>query len=80
MKLHSTGEVEKAAGVSYRTLRRWVRAGLLAQPVLTSDGRNGVHLRWTAAQLRRARQVAKLRAQGLAVSQIAAMLPREGAT
>lgn len=78
MKLHTTKEVQEAAGVSYRTLRRWVREGLLEQPVRTSDGRSGVHLRWTGAQLRRARQVGKLRAQGMAFSQIAEKLRTKG--
>lgn len=77
-KLHSTNEVEVAAGVSYRTLRRWIAAGLLEQPTLTSDGRTGVHARWTGAQLRRARQVGRLRKQGMTVSQIAEQLRPKG--
>lgn len=76
-KLHSTREVEEAAGVSYRTLRRWIAAGLLEQPTLTSDGRTGVHARWSGAQLRRARQIGRLRKQGIPVSAIAEQLRPE---
>ncbi len=67
MKLHTTKQVEEAAGVSYRTLRRWVREGLLEQPARTSDGRSGVHLRWTAAQLRRGSAGGQASSPGLGV-------------
>lgn len=74
MKFHTTSEVEEAAGVTYRTLRRWMQQGLLEQPTRTSDGRTGVRLQWTGVQLRRARRVARLRAQGMTPTAIAELL------
>lgn len=66
----TTAAVEKATGVRYRTLRRWIVLGLLEQPDKSSDGRTGVRLHWTRQQLQQARLVAKLRRAGMSESRI----------
>lgn len=63
--VHTTAELEAATGVGYRTLRRWVLAGLLPAP--TKHGRGlarGVVALWSADALRLARAAAELRKQG----------------
>lgn len=76
--VHTTAELEAAAGVTYRQLRRWVVAGLLAQPLLHSRGRGkGVVALWSSAALQHARRIGELRRQGHALDWIRHLIATE---
>lgn len=63
--VHVTAEVEAAAGVTYRQLRRWVLLGLLPQPEKHSRGHGrGVVALWSTEALQLARRIGELRRQG----------------
>lgn len=67
----TTAEMEKRLGVSYRTLRRYVRRGLLPPPAKVSDG-NGVRLFWSASHISRVAKIHRLVAQGYSLAEVKA--------
>jgi DNA-binding transcriptional MerR regulator len=73
--VHTTLEVMAAAGVSYRSLRRWVVAGLLPQPQRHSRGRaRGVVLLWPTSSMVLARRIAELTGRGYPLAEVKAKL------
>lgn len=72
-RYYTTAELVREAGVTYRTLRRWVVAGLLPQPVLTSTGHGaelGVQALWHPAAMRRVKAIRAMRRAGAPMSDI----------
>jgi DNA-binding transcriptional MerR regulator len=75
--VHTTAELEAATGYGYRTLRRWVVAGVLPPPRKVGRGLGrGVIALWSADALRTARAVATLRRQGFSLEAAATMAAR----
>ena len=67
-------ELVAITGLQRQTLRLWVLRGLLPQPTLFSDGRDGVRTRWPYEAVERARFVMKMKAQGHKLDEIAEMV------
>lgn len=67
-------ELIAITGLQRQSLRLWVLRGLLPQPTLFSDGRDGVRTRWPASAIERARFVMKMRAQGHKLDEIAELI------
>lgn len=73
--VHVTAELEAASGFSYRTLRRWVIAGILPPPTKLGLGlRKGVVALWSADAMRIARAAGELRRQGWPLEYVKAKL------
>lgn len=73
-KYASTAEVSEAAGVNRVTLWRWVNMGILPAPTKLSDGISGVHNRWPAWAIERARWVRRRRDEMLTLPEVAALV------
>jgi DNA-binding transcriptional MerR regulator len=69
--VYSFDELVAGTGVSRRTLRRWIHAGLLPPPAL-----RGPATKYTAEQRERVRAIMGLRAQGMTVAKIRAALAK----
>jgi DNA-binding transcriptional MerR regulator len=69
---YSSRDVAQTAGVPYRTLMRWVEAGLLRPKGYT--GRQRVAVSWTAKDVREAVILAGLRACQLSLQQVRQVL------
>jgi predicted DNA-binding transcriptional regulator AlpA len=52
-------DLMRVLGVSRRTIFNYVQAGMLPAPILHSDGRTGVHSRWTRVALDQAEFIAE---------------------
>lgn len=73
--VHTTAELEAATGFGYRTLRRWVLAGILPPPTKLGRGlARGVVALWSADAMRIARVAAELRRQGWPLDAVKAKL------
>ena len=57
-EIYTTAEMVELVGVSYSTLHRWVRRGLLSSPRKCSNGNHGVWLEWTRRQALAAKRLA----------------------
>jgi hypothetical protein len=69
--VHTTVELEAATGYGYRTLRRWVVAGVLPQPTLHGRGfGRGVVALWSVDAMARARAAAALIRQGYSLPMV----------
>ncbi len=65
-----TADVLKAAGVSFVTLREWIRRGILPEPLETARGRGNL-AKYPRSAVARAELARRLRDDGWALDEIA---------